>query len=44
MVLGLVNLLVLAAAWPYPRLRQLEDELPDVEVAAPMAQAVGEAS
>ncbi|MGH9360382.1 MAG: MFS transporter [Thermoanaerobaculia bacterium] len=29
MVLGSVNLLVLAAAWSYPRLRRVEDELPD---------------
>lgn len=45
MVLGIANLLVLAAAWSYPRLRQVEDELPDaVAVAAPTAQAIGEAS
>jgi len=28
-VLGLFNLLVLAVAWSYPRLRLLEDEMPD---------------
>jgi MFS family permease len=29
-VLGAFNLLVLAAAWSYPRLRRLEDEMPDL--------------
>jgi DHA3 family macrolide efflux protein-like MFS transporter len=29
-VLGLFNLLVLAAAWSYPRLRHLEEEMPDL--------------
>jgi len=43
--LGIANLLALAAAWSYPRLRRVEDELPDaVGVAAPTAQAIGEAS
>ncbi|HEY2293887.1 MAG TPA: MFS transporter [Thermoanaerobaculia bacterium] len=32
-VLGLFNLLVLALAWSYPRLRLLEDEMPDLTTA-----------
>jgi hypothetical protein len=33
-VLGLFNLLVLALAWSYPRLRLLEDEMPDLTTVA----------
>jgi len=35
LVLGIAELLVLAAAWSYPRLRRLEDEVPDA-VEAPV--------
>jgi len=39
MALGIANLLAFAAAWSYPRLRRLEDEMPDaVEVPVPAAQ------
>jgi predicted MFS family arabinose efflux permease len=33
LVLGIAELLVLAAAWSYPRLRRLEDEVPDADEA-----------
>jgi DHA3 family macrolide efflux protein-like MFS transporter len=46
MALGIANLLVLAAAWSYPRLRGVEDEVPDAieEAPAPAAQPAAELS
>jgi DHA3 family macrolide efflux protein-like MFS transporter len=46
MALGIANLLVLAAAWSYPRLRGVEDEVPDAieEAPAPAPRPAAELS